>query len=540
MLARNPPRLRPLVLLILPAALAACASEQGDPTAPDRPTPGQPTAVRLRLDPASPLVPEGIAGVPFPSLRVRVTDREGRGAPAVVSWETTAGPVRVCAGPSDGCVAGGERLTKASDATGISQVWFHATAPGSFTVTASAPGLAGSPVTFAPRAVGFLIGAAPIFDCTGTDDPVAFFAADGTRNAVVPVGTTVEWRYAEWLHPSCRLRIVSTEAPGGVGFDSGDLGPGEPFRFVPDRPGLWRYRDSHSGGEATLQAVESGPPPPVGSRWQTVAPLPIGLAFAGAAAFDGSVYVAGGYTSSSQALSDAIFVWDPAADAWRVAGRLPRAVGAARMVALGASLYVVGDGWLQEYQPRTGVAREVDRLPTPRVHAAVAPAFGTLHVVGGYEPWDIMGDWPLSTHEQFDPFDRNWTPRSPLTWWGRDVVSVGERLFAVGGWQDGFEVYDHLRDAWTHLGTDAAPTWFPTAATIDGQVFIFGGQDRACCQPSGAVRRLNLASRTWQWVENMPTPRAGAAVATLGRSALVIGGYDAIGAKSRKVERFTP
>ena len=72
----------------------------------------------------------------------------------------------------------------------------------------------------------------------------------------VIVGATVEFIYAPYLHPSCTARVVSSvEPPGGVRIDSGVLGIGGSFKFVPRVPGTWMFSDVLNGGSGTLTAV---------------------------------------------------------------------------------------------------------------------------------------------------------------------------------------------------------------------------------------------------------------------------------------------
>ena len=91
----------------------------------------------------------------------------------------------------------------------------------------------------------------PYFDCTPFNDPSEFQSSDVT----VPVGAVVEWVYANWLDASCKARITSSSVPpGGEPFDSGIIGPGQPFQFVPRVAGTWEYVDAINGGRGTLTA----------------------------------------------------------------------------------------------------------------------------------------------------------------------------------------------------------------------------------------------------------------------------------------------
>ena len=145
---------------------------------------------------------------------------------------------------------------------GRSSVGFLATAVGEIQVEASVPGLVGSPVVFSvdvAQPPDVVIRFGPIFDCYGTpsnNDPSVFAGPSGQNAVSVFVGATVEFIYAPYLHPSCTARVVSSvEPPGGDRIDSGILGIGGSFKFVPRVPGTWTFSDVLNGGSGTLTAV---------------------------------------------------------------------------------------------------------------------------------------------------------------------------------------------------------------------------------------------------------------------------------------------
>jgi hypothetical protein len=149
-----------------------------------------------------------------------------------------------------------------TDYSGLSQVGFLPTSVGETQVEASVPGLVGSPVLFsivATRRPEVVIQFGPIFDCYGTpanNDPSIFAGPSGKNDVSVIVGETVEFIYAPYLPPVCTARVVSSvEPPGGERIDSGILGIGGSFKFVPRVPGTWMFSDVLNGGSGTLTAV---------------------------------------------------------------------------------------------------------------------------------------------------------------------------------------------------------------------------------------------------------------------------------------------
>ena len=199
-----------------------------------------------------------------PPLVVTVKDGQGNPVPHIaVDWRVESGEGWV----SGCCVAGmtwslsGMRIrTRADGFAGrpipsiTSYTGFTPTALGPSTVTATVPGVGGSPVTFEPEATVALI-----FVDAGA--PYGFIGPDGVHpDVVVPVGTRVEF-----VVLPATAHLVSTAAPpGGDSFDSGILNQNsmmydpeeEPlFGFVPNVAGTWTFVDQINGGRGTLTAT---------------------------------------------------------------------------------------------------------------------------------------------------------------------------------------------------------------------------------------------------------------------------------------------
>jgi hypothetical protein len=178
-------------------------------------------------------------------FEVRVLDGEGGPVPRVaVRWATTSGDVALY-----GCSPAGLQPVPSTwtrtRSDGIAAADYRLVVPGPSTVAAAVPGVLVSPVTFTVTATGVVV----ILGHLAAPDP-SFLGPDGSSDLTVPVGTPVEW-----MNGLGTARIVSTAVPpGGTPFDSGDLGQGEWFEFVPDVFGTWEYIDEVSGATGTLTA----------------------------------------------------------------------------------------------------------------------------------------------------------------------------------------------------------------------------------------------------------------------------------------------
>jgi len=151
---------------------------------------------------------------------VRVTDDQANGMPGVtVTWAVMAG---------DGSLSSSSSETNSQ---GQASVTFTPGASlGQNMVTASVSGLSGSPITFTARTTVLVI----------EMQNIAFEYPDGGINAgvTVAVGDTIEWVNRDAVQHTATSNVVPA---GGTAFDSGLMGNGETFRFVPDVAGTWEY-----------------------------------------------------------------------------------------------------------------------------------------------------------------------------------------------------------------------------------------------------------------------------------------------------------
>jgi hypothetical protein len=255
-------RLRTIAaLFVAPVAAARCGQ--------DAPTPPATEASQIIIYagdnqtwPSGSILPSALA--------VRVTGDGERGVPGTpIEWHVTSGGGELLSGSAGGFrpLPDAQPFT-VSDAQGVARVYFRPTAIGTSTVVASTVGPQLAPVTFTAKAttpIAVVVNFGPIFDCTPFTDPSTFTGPDNSSDVVVDVGAPVEWVYAPWLNPVCTARVSSTSTPpGGDRIDSGIIGPGAHFSFVPNVAGTWEYVDAVNGGRGTLTARMS--PAPVARR----------------------------------------------------------------------------------------------------------------------------------------------------------------------------------------------------------------------------------------------------------------------------------
>jgi hypothetical protein len=190
---------------------------------------------------------EWIDGVQYAEqLKVLVTDGLGNPVPHVpVTWAILSGDAWL-----DGCEhpdAYPAIRTTRTRSDGTAYVYMLPTTPGTTTLAAAVPLVLFSPVMFTVEVTAAVINLGPSWG-----GGRAFFGpgASPSSDVTVPVGATVEW-----VNHFAAARVVSVSAPpGGAAVDSGVLGQGERFAFVPIVPGTWEFVDEVSGAAGRLTA----------------------------------------------------------------------------------------------------------------------------------------------------------------------------------------------------------------------------------------------------------------------------------------------
>lgn len=237
-----------------------------------------------------------------------------------------------------------------------------------------------------------------------------------------------------------------------------------------------------------------GPAPRAARDWELLATLPNVRGETAAAEVAGRLYVAGGLTGLTFAVSDGVDAYDPATDAWTV----------------------------------------MAPLPEPRNHAAGAGLDGLFYVSGGGGPDDNAAQeeiWAL------DPARDTWTELAPMPEgrYAHRMVALNGLLYVVGG--DGETsrvlIYDPASDTWStgaempvqrnHLATVAA----------DGRVWAIGG--RVAARIQDRVDIYDPATDTWSSGPPLPEATSAASEGLLG-SVIVISGGEAPGQDGRMVD----
>lgn len=195
--------------------------------------------------------------------------------------------------------------------------------------------------------------------------------------------------------------------------------------------------------------------------WARMAPLPVALCHAATVAADGRIYVLGGTNTSGDVFYTDLFVFDPAADRWRVLPSvLPYGVTSPAAAVVGNTIYLMGGNIESAICTRRVLAidvatvkwRYVDSLPSARCGAAAVALAGHIYLFGGHDVKpaaqfcrtdacrDSM-DLRLSEALSYDPEFNRWRREADMPYRGYGMAAVATlgRVYVLGGF-DGHAV----------------------------------------------------------------------------------------------------
>lgn len=241
---------------------------------------------------------------------------------------------------------------------------------------------------------------------------------------------------------------------------------------------------------------------PVTNRWSAKPDLPVGLHHAGAAALDGALYVAGGFTASDDTLwnpSDRVFRFNSAGETWTERAPLPTARGGLAVTTSRGKLFAVSgyDGRenpaaVEVYDPNLDQWSVAAPLPTPRDHLAAVTINETLYAIGGRVRLNYREN--LSTVEAYRAESNQWVPKADMPT-PRSGIAAG----VLNGWVYVFggesgegtfhqnERYDAQLNRWRTMAPMPTARHGLGAAAVDGHVYVLSGGPR----PGGSYGRFN-------------------------------------------------
>ena len=302
------------------------------------------------------------------------------------------------------------------------------------------------------------------------------------------------------------------------------------------------------GGVAYVAGLAmSNPAPRDAAGWSLLATLPTARGETAAAVADGRLYVIGGMAGLGGDASAEVSVYDPAGNAWEVAPALPAARHHGAAVGLEGTVYVSGGAasagdWtpqstLWALDANAGTWRDLAPMPEGRLGHRMLAVEATLYVVGG------IGETGRAL--AYDVAAGTWTAGAEIPSPPRDhlaAVVVNGEIWAIGGRAGGqnyarVDVYDPGTDTWREGPPLPDATSGATEGVVDGMIFISGGENPS---ESGGVIDLHWQLDTtlgdaaaWQPLSPPPLAVHGAHGAAIDGRFVMVGGALRQGAFSR-------
>jgi hypothetical protein len=309
----------------------------------------------------------------------------------------------------------------------------------------------------------------------------------------------------------------------------------------------------------------------VPGEWTQLTPMPEARTEVSVSAHDCLIYVVGGFAAAGQQRASApraMWVYDPAADAWSSPGSIPVGVNHSGLVSLAGKLYLVGGfrentfesvGDVHIYDVASGTWSQGAPMPTPRGAHATVVLKGRIHAIGG-QAADATVLAPdqhhpgtdgrtLGTHEVYDPAANRWESRAPMPTARNHLGAavVAGKIHAVAGRVGGdftmteHEVYDAATDSWS--AAPPIPTGRSGIAVVElaDRGYVFGGEmTGADGKTFDEAERFDPAGH-WAPLPRMPTARHGLGAAVVNGAIYVISGGPSPGfAFSGANERLIP
>jgi len=233
------------------------------------------------------------------------------------------------------------------------------------------------------------------------------------------------------------------------------------------------------------------------SSWTFKKQSNLGRDSAAAVAFNGRIYLFGGYIYGGMNCTSAAESYDPKADSWT----------------------------------------DIASMPTPRATLTAAEAKGKIYVMGGYNDYS---EQTLDVVEAYDPAKNTWETKAPLPlpMSFMKAVSLNGKIYVTGGSSSSYYplntlyMYNPQTDSWIQKASMNTARYEHGAVVLNGKIYVFGGVNidiygYPVYLSSGEV--YDPATNTWSSIADMPIPLARMGATTDGRYIYAIGGTNSLG-----------
>jgi DNA-binding CsgD family transcriptional regulator/N-acetylneuraminic acid mutarotase len=229
---------------------------------------------------------------------------------------------------------------------------------------------------------------------------------------------------------------------------------------------------------------------PQSDTWKTLLLMPSPVFNTQAAVINGLIYVPGGRPSiENMQPTNILAIYNTNTDEWNTGASLPIPLSGYGLVAYDGDLYVFG-GWdgqkylntVYVYDPTNNVWQEHTPMSTARAFCGVAEAGGRIYVIGG-----INENHTVDANEIYSPARDNnnnnpWTSGFPIpeSRAGIRAVNIADTIYVFGGEEQNSNrvglIYFPQTNIWQSLETSPYPLGVDFGMTAIGtNLFFIGG-----------------------------------------------------------------
>ena len=227
------------------------------------------------------------------------------------------------------------------------------------------------------------------------------------------------------------------------------------------------------------------------NSWSSARPLPARRWIPnGASMINGKLYVSGGLDPDGTP-TKTLFVYDPSTDRWTRKADLPQPSCGGAQGVISGRLYVYTGCYAKDfagvffrYDPSTNGWVKRPAPPVDHSSGAGGVVDGRFHLVAGFAPGcggtcDALG----RTHHVYEPGTNSWATRAPISTIrsGMAAAWLNGQFYVAGGSAEfelaAFEAYDPVANRWTTKASLPRATTAGAAATMGGKLFFVSGRD---------------------------------------------------------------
>jgi DNA-binding CsgD family transcriptional regulator len=238
--------------------------------------------------------------------------------------------------------------------------------------------------------------------------------------------------------------------------------------------------------------------------WTTAAIKPTHVYEVGAVVIGGEIYLPGGRLRSGE-VTNVLEIYNPRSNHWRTGPPMPNALSAYSFVAFEGSLYIFG-GWdgerfvddVYEFDPRSDSWKSKKSMSVPRGYANSVVSREYIYVFGGYDGRKVLDlneiYQPSIDNGQADP----WQSAVPMpeARYGMGATSLADLIYAVGGQgkegaSHGMLQYSPETGQWFTVVGGNTPSWSHLElVSLTTKLYALGGQDNSYSLRDNLVYRV--------------------------------------------------